>query len=188
MLAAITDKTKMRKKMLKRLYPTKMLNSVYELPIEELKSQGIKGIIFDIDNTLVPYDVPEPTDKILALFEALQKEGFKLTLVSNNAADRVIKFNEKLKVLALHKAQKPLKKNFKKALEMMACKEEEAVIVGDQIFTDVYGGNRAGLRTYLVSPISDKDEWQVRMKRKLEKVVIRSYERKQQRNASKDHC
>lgn len=161
--------------MLRRLYPTKIIDSVYELSVEELREKGIKGIIFDIDNTLVPYDVSEPTDKILSLFNTLQTAGFRVVLFSNNCEDRVVKFNEKLKVLALHKAQKPLKKNFTKALHQMGCRPEETVIIGDQIFTDIYGGNRAGLLTYLVKPISDKDEWQVKVKRKLEKVVIRCY-------------
>lgn len=161
--------------MIKKLYPTKAINSIYELPIELLKEMHIKGIIFDIDNTLVPYDEIEPTEKIIAFFETLQKEGFKVTLVSNNTEDRVLKFNEKLKVLALHKAKKPSRKSFKKALEMMGCEAHEAVIVGDQIFTDVYGGNRTGLQTYLVSPVSDKDEWQTKIKRGIERRVIKSY-------------
>lgn len=161
--------------MIKKLYPTKALGSIYELSIEELKQVGIKGIIFDIDNTLVPYDVAEPTEQIISFFEALQEKGLKITLVSNNTEDRVIKFNEKLKVLALHKAKKPSTKSFKKALEMMQCNVEEAIIVGDQIFTDIYGGNRTGLKTYLVSPISDKDEWQTKIKRGLERLVVKSY-------------
>lgn len=162
--------------MIKKLYPTKAIGSIYELPIEELKQAGIKGIIFDIDNTLVPYDEAEPTEKIIAFFETLQKEGLKITLVSNNTEDRVIKFNEKLKVLALHKAKKPSRKNLKKALEMMHCNVDEAIIVGDQIFTDVYGGNKAGIKTILVQPVSEKDEWKTKVKRGLERQVIKAYQ------------
>ena len=164
-----------RKKMIKKLYPTKALNSIFELPIEELKQAGIKGIIFDIDNTLVPYDEVEPTEQIISFFEVLKENGFIITLVSNNTEDRVIKFNEKLKVLAVHKAKKPSRKSFVKALEMMPCKADEAIIVGDQIFTDVFGGNRAGLKTYLVSPVSDKDEWQTKVKRRLERQIVKRY-------------
>ncbi len=169
--------------MIKRLYPTQAIDSIFDLPIEDLKAEGIKGIIFDIDNTLVPYDVAEPTDEIIQFFDEIQKQGIKITLVSNNTEDRVIKFNEKLKVLALHKAQKPLTKSFKKALEMMSCKKEETIIVGDQIFTDIYGGNCIGIRTYLVSPISDKDEWQTKIKRGLERQVIKSYQKWQAKQA-----
>jgi len=164
--------------MLKRLYPNAMIDSVYQLPIESLKEAGIKGVIFDIDNTLVPYDVPEPTEQVTILMKTLQDEGFKVALLSNNTEDRVIRFNEKLKVMAVHKAQKPLRKNFARALELLHCSKEEVIIVGDQIFTDVYGGNRMGMQTFLVKPISDKDEWQVKLKRYLEKIILRHYQRK----------
>lgn len=163
--------------MIKKLYPTKALGSIYELPIEELKQAGIKGIIFDIDNTLVPYDEVEPNEKIIAFFEHLKKENFKIALVSNNTEERVVKFNEKLKVFAIHKSRKPLTKSFIKALDLMKCTNEEAVIVGDQIFTDVYGGNQAKIKTILVEPVSQKDEWQTKVKRGIEKKVIKSYER-----------
>lgn len=163
--------------MLRRLYPNTMIDSVYQLPIESLKKAGIKGVIFDIDNTLVPYDVPEPTEEVIRFIKMLQEESFKVVLLSNNTEDRVIKFNEKLKVMTVHKAQKPLKKNFMRALELIACKKEEAIIVGDQLFTDVYGGNRMGIQTFLVNPISDKDEWQVKLKRHLEKIVLKYYKK-----------
>lgn len=167
--------------MFKRLYPNEMLDSVYELPIETLKSAGIKGVIFDIDNTLVPYDVAEPTNEVMQLIRLLETEGFKVVLLSNNTEDRVIRFNEKLKVFAVHKAQKPLRKNFKRALELLQCKKEEVIIVGDQLFTDVYGGNRMGMQTFLVKPISDKDEWQVKLKRHFEKIILKYYQRQQKR-------
>lgn len=163
--------------MIKKFYPTQYIQSIFDLPIEKLKEDGIKGVIFDIDNTLVPYDVPEPTEEIIAFFSELKKAQIAITLVSNNTEDRVVKFNEKLKVLALYKAQKPFTKSFKKALEMMHCTKEQAVIVGDQIFTDVYGGNCIGISTYLVKPISDKDEWQTKVKRGLERQVIKSYKK-----------
>lgn len=166
-----------RKTMIKKLYPTKAINSIYDLPVEALKQEGKKGIIFDIDNTLAPYDEAEPTEQMIMFFEKLQKEGFKITLVSNNTEDRVVKFNERLKVLALHKAQKPSRKNLRKAVTLMGCEINEAVMVGDQIFTDVYGGNRVGLQTYLVQPISDRDEWQTKVKRGLERQVIKQYQR-----------
>lgn len=163
--------------MIKKLYPTEYITSVYDLELDELKKQGMKGIIFDIDNTLVPYDEVEPNNEIIALFEKIRLAGFKITLVSNNTEDRVVKFNEKLKVFALHKSQKPLTKNFKKALTLMKCQKEEAIIVGDQVFTDVYGGNKAGIKTILVQPVSEKDEWKTKVKRGLEKKIIRSYQK-----------
>ena len=161
--------------MIKKLYPTTYLKSIYEMDIGQLKEEGIKGIIFDIDNTLVPYDEIEPNEQIISFFEMLVSKGFKITLVSNNTEDRVVKFNEKLRVFALHESRKPLTRNFLKALTLMNCQRHEAIIVGDQIFTDVYGGNKAGIRTILVEPVSDKDEWKTKVKRGLEKKVIKSY-------------
>ena len=163
--------------MIKKLYPTQAIDSIYDLPIKALKQAGKKGIIFDIDNTLVPYDEAEPTKQIISFFERLQKEGFKITLVSNNTEDRVVKFNEKLKVLALHKAKKPSRKSLKKAVALMGCEIHEAIMVGDQIFTDVYGGNRTGLQTYLVTPVSNKDEWQTKVKRGIERRIIKRYQK-----------
>ncbi|WP_069998214.1 YqeG family HAD IIIA-type phosphatase [Cellulosilyticum sp. I15G10I2] len=168
--------------MIKKFFPTHYLKSIYEIDIKALQEEGIKGIIFDIDNTLVPYDEAEPNDKIITFFGKLREAGFKITLVSNNTEDRVIKFNEKLKVFAIHKSKKPLTKSFKKALRLMDCQKEEAIIVGDQIFTDIYGGNKAGIKTILVVPVSDKDEWITKIKRGLEKKVISYYEKKQRNN------
>lgn len=161
-----------------KLFPTHYLKSIYEINIKDLQEQGIKGIIFDIDNTLVPYDEEEPNQRVISFFEKLREAGIKITLVSNNTESRVVKFNEKLKVFALHKSQKPLTKNFKNALCLMDCQRDEAVIVGDQIFTDIYGGNRAGIQTILVVPVSQKDEWITKIKRGIEKKVIKSYEKK----------
>lgn len=163
--------------MLRKLYPKLYLGSIFELDLEELKKEGIKGLIFDIDNTLVPYDVAEPTKEIIELFNTLRNETFKICLMSNNVEDRVMRFNQNLKVFAIHKSGKPRIKSFKRALELMDLSKEEVAIVGDQIFTDVYGGNRMGVKTILVQPVSDKDEWMTKIKRGLEQRVIKLYEK-----------
>jgi hypothetical protein len=163
--------------MFKKLYPTQYIQSIFNLDCEEMKKRNKKGIIFDIDNTLVPYDVKEPTQEIIDYFCSLKEKGFKITLMSNNTEDRVLKFNEKLKVLAIHKSKKPSIRSFKRALKLMALEKDEVVIVGDQVFTDVYGGNKAGIETILVRPVSDKDEWITKIKRGIERKVIESYER-----------
>jgi HAD superfamily phosphatase (TIGR01668 family) len=163
--------------MLEILFPNDYIESIFQLDITQLKKDGIKGIIFDIDNTLVPYDVLEPTEEIIHFFEAIKSQGLKIALLSNNTEDRVIKFNKKLKVIAIHKSGKPSTKNFKEAIGRMECSKEEVVIVGDQIFTDVFGGNRFGIKTILVKPISDKDQWVTKIKRGIEKKVIRRYEK-----------
>lgn len=162
--------------MLTRFFPEKYLASIFELNIDELIEEGVKGIIFDIDNTLVPYDEAEPNEKIIALFEHIKSKGLQITLASNNTEDRVVKFNERLKVFAIHKSKKPSTQGLRKAMQLMNLAPEEVAIVGDQVFTDVFGGNRAKIKTILVSPISEKDEWITKIKRGLEKKILKRYE------------
>lgn len=168
--------------MLKRLYPNDYIESIFKLDVEALREKGIKGILFDIDNTLVPYDVAHPTPEIIAFFEKLKESGFQVALVSNNTEDRVVRFNEKLKIFAIHKCGKPGTKSLAKAMQLMNLTRDQVAIVGDQIFTDVYGGNRIGLHTVLVVPVSDKDEWITKVKRGIERQVIRRYEASSRRN------
>ena len=163
--------------MIKRLYPKFYLKSIFEIDSEALKNQGIKGLIFDIDNTLVPYDEAYPASEIIAFFEKLKKEGFQICLASNNTEDRVVKFNENLKVFAIHKSGKPRRRGLYKAMELMNLRKEEVAMVGDQIFTDVLAGNRAGVLSILVVPVSEKDEWITKIKRGIEKRVVKHYEK-----------
>lgn len=164
--------------MIENFFPNQYLKSIYQLNIEQLKEQGIKGIIFDIDNTLVPYDQVEPNERIIDFFETIRKQGIKITLVSNNTEKRVIKFNEKLKVFAVPSSKKPSRRGLQKAMQLMQCTPEQTIIVGDQIFTDIYAGNRAGVHTVLVIPVSEKDEWKTKIKRGIEKKVIRLYDKR----------
>lgn len=168
--------------MLRHLFPEDYIESVFDLNIEELIKNNINGLIFDIDNTLVPFDIAYPNQKLISFFEKLKNKGFKICLVSNNTKERVIKFNEKLKFYAIHKALKPRSKSFLKAMELMNTDKESTVAIGDQIFTDVWGGNRAGIKTILVVPVSERDEWITKIKRGLERLVIRLYERQRGKN------
>lgn len=161
--------------MLTRFFPEKYLASIFELNMDELIEEGIRGIIFDIDNTLVPYDVVEPDEKIIAFFEEIKSKGLQITLASNNTEDRVVKFNERLRVFAVHKSKKPRTKGLKKAMQLMNLSAEEVVMVGDQVFTDVFGGNRAKVKTILVNPVSEKDEWITKIKRGLEQKILKRY-------------
>lgn len=163
--------------MLKRFFPQIYVQSIYEVPYEHLYSIGKRNIVFDIDNTLVPFDIPEPTEKILLLFEKLKKIGFNICLVSNNKKARVTEFNKNLKLSAVHKAGKPKSKGIKKALSLINAVPENTILVGDQVFTDVWCGNRHNIYTVLVKPIANRDELTVKVKRGVEKVVIKVYER-----------
>jgi len=161
--------------MLSRFFPKEFHNSVFEINYEALFEKGFRGLIFDIDNTLAAFDIPHPPKKVVALVKSLQKIGFRLCLLSNNSAQRVKGFNNSLGLPAIHKAGKPQKRGLRKALSLLKLTKERTAIIGDQLFTDVWGGNRTGIYTILVNPLAKRDEWTVKLKRAPEKLVKNIY-------------
>lgn len=160
--------------MLSRFYPGEYLDSTYEIDFARLYAEGYRGIIFDIDNTLVPHGAPAD-DRAKKLFIHLKELGYQCVLLSNNKEPRVKLFNDAVQVQYIFKAGKPSVKNYVKAMELMHTGKDNTLFVGDQIFTDVYGANRAGIRTILVKPIHPKEEIQIVLKRYLEKIVLFFY-------------
>lgn len=167
--------------MFRKFFPDVYMESTYKIDFQKLYEKGYRGIIFDIDNTLVPHG--EPADKrAIALFEKLKKIGFKCCLLSNNQYERVSSFNEKVQVQFIENAHKPSRKNYQKAMELMETSIKDTVFVGDQLFTDVYGAKRTGIYNILVKPIHPKEEIQIVFKRKLEKIVLYFYEKEQKKD------
>lgn len=166
--------------MLKIFYPDEYVESTYVIPFEKLYEEGYRGVIFDIDNTLVPHGAPAD-DRAKELFARLKKLGFSACLLSNNKEPRVKMFNEEIQVNYIFKANKPSVKNYQKAMELMGTNLENTLFVGDQLFTDVWGAKRTGIRNFLVKPIHPKEEIQIVLKRVLEKVVLFFYMRKKNR-------
>lgn len=156
-------------------YPRLMLDNVKEITHELLVSNNIKGLILDIDNTLVPNHVAEADDDTLRWIEKMKASGLKLCIVSNSTKKRVVKFNDKLKLDAVYNAYKPRAGAFEKARRIMGLESRNIAVVGDQIFTDVYGGNKAGMFTILVKPIDKREGIFVRLKRIPEKRILQSY-------------
>jgi len=152
-------------------YPDVYLDSAYEIDFEALYRKGFRGVIFDIDNTLVPHGAPAD-ERSIALFERLQKIGFESVLLSNNKEPRVKSFNDRVHSRYLYKAGKPAKRGYLAAMELMGTEPSTTLFVGDQLFTDVWGAKRAGILTYLVKPIHPKEEIQIVLKRRLEWVVL----------------
>ncbi|QUH31036.1 YqeG family HAD IIIA-type phosphatase [Vallitalea guaymasensis] len=171
--------------MLERFFPSEYTDSIRQINYRKLYDEGYRGILFDIDNTLVPYDMEHPNQEIIDLFEDIKKIGFKIALVSNNNKIRVTTFNEKLKVFAVHKALKPMTRNLKRAMQAIKTNKKNTVLVGDQIFTDIYGGNRIKIKTILVVPIAEKEEWITKIKRNTEKKIIKAYLKRVKKNESK---
>lgn len=157
-------------------FPDRYVASTYIIDFESLFEQGYRGLIFDIDNTLVPHG--EPTDeRAVRLFERLKRIGFSCCLISNNQEPRVRKFNERIQVAYVYNAHKPSTKNYRKAMEIMGTDSDTTVFVGDQLFTDVWGAKRSGMASILVKPIHPKEEIQIVLKRYLEKIVLFFYKR-----------
>lgn len=166
--------------MFQTFFPDEYLDSAYVIDYEKLYSQGYRGLIFDIDNTLVPHG--EPADqRAVALFARLKKIGFQCCLLSNNQYERVSSFNKDVQVHFIEDAHKPSRKNYQKAMEIMGTEQKNTVFIGDQLFTDVYGAKRTGIRNILVRPIHPKEEIQIVFKRKLEKIVLYFYQKEQRK-------
>lgn len=162
--------------MLQCFYPDEYLDSAYEVDYEGLYRKGFRGVIFDIDNTLVPHGAPAD-ERSITLFEKLRAIGLESVLLSNNKEPRVKSFNDKVHSRYLYKAGKPGRKGYCRAMELMGTTPETTFFVGDQLFTDVWGAKRAGILTYLVKPIHPKEEIQIVLKRRLEWIVLFFYRR-----------
>lgn len=164
--------------MLEIFYPDYEVESAYEIDYENLYHKGFRGVIFDIDNTLVPHGAPAD-DRAIALFRRLHELGFSMMLLSNNKEPRVKSFCDALEGAAyIYKAGKPGRKGYEKAMEQMNSGRKTTVFIGDQLFTDVWGAKRCGIYSILVKPIDKKEEIQIVLKRYLEKIVLFFYKRK----------
>jgi|LFRM01.1.fsa_nt_gb HAD superfamily phosphatase (TIGR01668 family) len=168
-------------KMIKKFYPDLIADNVKKIDLNYLLENNIKGLILDIDNTLVPDYVEEAGDDIIKWVDKVKKMGFKVCIVSNATQKRVLKFNEKLGVDAISRASKPGKKSFLRAIKIMGIKAEETAVIGDQIFTDIYGGNKLNMFTILVKPIATKEFILVRIKRLAEKFVLAKHAKSNQK-------
>ncbi len=161
--------------MLQKLYPDLYIESIFHLPIDLLKKKKIKGLVFDIDNTLAPYDVQEPSPMVIEALKRLLDEGFRICLLSNNTKKRVGEFNKKLGLRYVCWGVKPLKPGINKAMALIGTKTSNTAIIGDQIFTDVWCGRRIGVFSILVKPMVDRDQIFTKVKRGIEKKIIKSY-------------
>ena len=162
-------------------FPDEIQQSAYMIDFDQLYADGYRGLIFDIDNTLVPHGAPAD-DRAKALFAHLKELGFSCCLLSNNQLGRVKMFNDDVNVHFIEDAHKPSTKNYIKATRLMGTKKSNTIFVGDQLFTDVWGAKRAGIRNILVRPIHPKEEIQIVLKRYLERIVLYFY-RKEEGNS-----
>lgn len=164
-------------KLFQMFYPKKIEDSVYDIDFRTYYNRGFRGILFDIDNTLVPHGAPAD-ERVVALFAKLREIGFHTCLISNNQEPRVKPFGMKVHSKYICNAHKPSRKSYEKAFSLLGTRKSETLFVGDQLFTDVYGANRVQMHTILVRPIHPKEEIQIVLKRKLEKIVLYFYKKR----------
>lgn len=159
------------------LFPDEWIDSTYSIDFLKYYEQGYRGIIFDIDNTLVPHGA-DADENAVNLINRLKQIGFDICLVSNNKKSRVERFNRDVNVNYIFKAQKPYHKNYYKAAMKMHLSVGSVLCIGDQLFTDIYGGNESDIHTILVNPIDPHEEIQIVLKRYLESVILFFYKKK----------
>jgi HAD superfamily phosphatase (TIGR01668 family) len=164
--------------LLKKLLPSMFINSIYDLQIDQLKKSGIKGIITDLDNTLIEWNRPNATPELVNWFHSLRDSGFRIIVVSNNNHERVRKFAEPHGIPYIPAAKKPMKRAFKEAMRRLELSAHEVVVIGDQLFTDILGGNRLGIYSILVVPIASTDAFITRFNRMMERNVLQWFRKK----------
>ncbi|OZU89902.1 hypothetical protein CIL03_01815 [Virgibacillus indicus] len=164
--------------MLKLFLPNEHVKSIFDIQPAILKQKGIKGIITDLDNTLVAWDVKDATPEVIQWFKLMKDNDIKVTIISNNKQERVKVFSEPLGTPFIFSARKPLSRAFKSVAQQMEMRKDEIVVIGDQLLTDVLGGNFAGFYTILVVPIVQTDGKITKFNRKIERRILNYMRRK----------
>jgi len=159
--------------MFERLLPQMRVNTIYDIDLHALKENGIRGIITDLDNTLVGAKVPLATPELVKWLDDVRDLGFRVVIVSNNNWTRVSQFAKPLNIPYVHMARKPASGAFRRALTTLGLPAEQTAVIGDQMMTDVLGGRRMGLFTILVTPIAPSDEgFMTRFNRMIERYAL----------------
>ena len=159
--------------MIRFFLPDRRETSVYAMDFRSEFERGVRGVIFDIDNTLVAQDAPVD-EKVEALFAELKAAGLSTCLISNNGKGRVMEFAGKLGSHFVPNAQKPSRKAYRKAMEVMGTGINDTLFIGDQLLTDIFGAKRTGIESVLVDPVDPaSDLKRIRFKRKIERLILR---------------
>lgn len=164
---------------MEKFIPDIYVKSIYYIDYDKLLERGIKCILFDLDNTLAPLSMKKPNKKLKDLIAKLKQMGFKVIIFSNNGKGRLKPFKDELEVDCAFNCHKPKSNKFDIILKDYKFNVSEIVIVGDNIVTDVLGGNRVGITTILVNQISNKELLFARFARLREKMVIKKLTKKE---------
>ena len=158
-------------------YPTRMLHRITDITPEFLSSLGITALLLDVDNTLSEHDSQSPYPGSLEWVSSMRKNGIQMIILSNNTRERVEPFAAQYGLPFLTYAMKPLPVGYLRAVHQLGVSHRNCAAVGDQIFTDIFGANRAGIPTIMVKYIYWKEEIQIFFKRRLETIVLLCYRR-----------
>jgi hypothetical protein len=161
------------KRAINKLYPQIYVNTVLDIPLDELKNAGIRALIFDLDNTITEWNSNDIRSEICDWFALVKELGFKACLLSNNHEQRVLQVAQNLGIPYIYRAQKPRRGGYYRAMASMQVDAPSTAVIGDQIFTDILGGNRAGLYTILVTPIARREFMGTKISRTMEYFVLR---------------
>jgi len=156
-----------------RFLPDFYVNELSEIPLELLREKKVRGLILDLDNTLVAWNRYDLSPGVISWVKKAKEMGFLVFIVSNALEERVQYFSQALEVPGISKAQKPRRSALRNAIERMGLELHEVAVVGDQILTDVWGGNRLGVYTVLVRPLTSREFFLTCLGRKFEKLVLR---------------
>jgi HAD superfamily phosphatase (TIGR01668 family) len=160
-------------RLLSILRPQQYLDSVAAIDLKHLRRRGIRALILDLDNTLVAWGRERPARAVARWLKEARRQGFRQVIVSNNTGTRVERVAQELGVPCIPKAKKPLGASYRRALALLSARPDETAVIGDQVFTDVLGGNRLGLYTILVRPLARRELFPTRVVRLAERVVLR---------------
>ncbi|HSI66044.1 MAG TPA: YqeG family HAD IIIA-type phosphatase [Planococcus sp. (in: firmicutes)] len=164
--------------MYQKFIPSQYVNKVFDITPESLLEKGIRGIITDLDNTLVEWDRPEATPMLIEWLASMKLAGIQVVIVSNNNQLRVKSFSDPLGIPFIYQARKPMGRAFRKALALMDVNREQVVVIGDQMLTDIFGGNRNKMHTILVLPVAKSDGFFTRFNRLVERRIMKRLKEK----------
>jgi HAD superfamily phosphatase (TIGR01668 family) len=168
-------------RLLQKLVPKLSVRTIYDIEMKQLWDSGIRGIITDLDNTLVGAKDPLATPELIEWLKQVKLIGFNVVIVSNNRRPRVSAFAEPISIPFIYRAKKPTNVSFHRAMKLLGTSSKQTAVIGDQMLTDVLGGNRMGLYTILVQPISIRDEGIfTKFNRRIEKLAL-AWMKKQER-------
>ena len=162
---------------MEKFIPDMYAQSIYSINYKKLKKKKIKCLVFDLDNTLVPYTESVPSQDVKELFHLLGKD-FKVIIMSNSGKNRLRPFKEILNVDVAYSSKKPLKKKYLKIMNTYNFKPEEIACIGDQLMTDIFGANRVGCVSIFINSIGTKEPPWTKFNRIWEGIILRRFAKK----------